>query len=154
LQNTLFRNSPQESLKEEQTSTLKKVPDFSASRVLLVDDNEMNLLVAKTFLADTGVQLDIAHNGLQAIEKIKQTQYDLVLMDIQMPEIYGLTACQKIRTDLQLTQLSIIAMTAHAMEKDIENSRTVGTNEHIIKPIAPDNLFAMLKRFLPSVVCN
>jgi len=151
LKNTLLRESPQISVKEERTCTLRNAPDFSASRVLLVDDNEMNLLVAKSFLSDTGVQLDIAHNGLQAIERIKQTQYDLVLMDIQMPEMDGLTACQIIRTDLHLTELPIIAMTAHAMEKDIENSRAVGMNEHIIKPITPDNLFAMLNKFLPTV---
>jgi PAS domain S-box-containing protein len=154
LKNTLLTHVPQRNVKEEQTESLTKAPDFSTSRVLLVDDNEMNLLVAKTFLADTGVQLDIAYNGLQAIDKIQQTNYDLVLMDIQMPEMDGLTACKKIRTDLQLTELPIIAMTAHAMEKDIENSRAVGMNEHIIKPIHPDDLFSMLNRFLPTVTCN
>ena len=151
LQNTLLTHPPQSSIKEKQTKTSAKIPDFSTSHILLVEDNEMNLLVAKTFLADTNVQLDIAHNGLQAIEKIKQTAYDLVLMDIQMPEMDGLTACQKIRTDLHLSTLPIIAMTAHAMAKDIENSRAVGMNEHIIKPINPDDLFVMLSRFLPAV---
>ncbi|NQZ22593.1 MAG: response regulator [Colwellia sp.] len=151
LQNTLLTHPPQSSMKEKQTDTSAKIPNFSSSHILLVEDNEMNLLVAKTFLADTKVQLDIAHNGLQAIEKIKKTAYDLVLMDIQMPEMDGLTACQKIRTDLHLSKLPIIAMTAHAMAKDIENSRAMGMNEHIIKPINPDDLFEMLSRFLPAV---
>jgi two-component system sensor histidine kinase/response regulator len=151
LQNTLLMHAPQRSLLESQTKPQTKIPNFSTSHILLVEDNEMNLLVAKTFLADTGVQVDIAHNGLQAIDKIQQNNYDLVLMDIQMPEMDGLTACQKIRTDLQLTKLPIIAMTAHAMAKDIETSKAVGMNEHIIKPINPDDLFAILSRFLPTV---
>jgi len=151
LQNTLLTHAPQRNIKEEQTKAPVKIPNFSTSHILLVEDNEMNLLVAKTFLADTGVQLDIAHNGLQAIEKIQHNNYDLVLMDIQMPEMDGLTACKKIRTDLQLSKLPIIAMTAHAMARDIETSKAVGMNEHIIKPINPDALFAMLNRFLPAV---
>jgi len=151
LQNTLLMHAPQRSIEENKTIPQTKIPNFSNSHILLVEDNEMNLLVAKTFLADTGVQLDIAHNGLQAIDKIQQNNYDLVLMDIQMPEMDGLTACQKIRTDLQLTKLPIIAMTAHAMAKDIETSKNVGMNEHIIKPINPDDLFALLSRFLPAV---
>jgi len=151
LQNTLLTHPPQSSLKNKQINLPAKIPNFSTSHILLVEDNEMNLLVAKTFLADTQVKLDIACNGLQAIEKIKQTEYDLVLMDIQMPEMDGLTACQKIRTDLHLTTLPIIAMTAHAMAKDVENSRAAGMNEHIIKPINPDDLFAMLSRFLPAI---
>jgi two-component system sensor histidine kinase/response regulator len=154
LQNTLLTHMPYKEVKNEQTKAQTKIPNFSTSRVLLVEDNEMNLLVAKTFLADTDVQLDIAHNGLQAIEKIQQKNYDLVLMDIQMPEMDGLTACQKIRNDLKLAKLPIIAMTAHAMAKDIENSQAVGMNEHIIKPINPDDLFAMLSRFLPEVTYN
>jgi two-component system sensor histidine kinase/response regulator len=154
LQSTLLTHSPQNIVKEEPNKIPVKIPNFSTSRILLVEDNEMNLLVAKTFLADTNVQLDIAYNGIQAIEKVQQTNYDLVLMDIQMPEMDGLTACQKIRTELQLAKLPIIAMTAHAMAKDIENSQTVGMNEHIIKPINPDDLFAMLSRFLPEVTYN
>ncbi len=151
LQNTLLTHAPRSSNNEEQTKAPAKIPNFSTSNILLVEDNEMNLLVAKTFLADTNVQLDIAHNGLQAIEKIQRKNYDLVLMDIQMPEMDGLAACKKIRTDLQLSKLPIIAMTAHAMAKDIETSKAVGMNEHIIKPINPDDLFAMLSRFLPAV---
>jgi CheY-like chemotaxis protein len=154
LQNTLLTNTSYRNAKKEQTNAPPKIPNFSSSRILLVEDNEMNLLVAKTFLADTDVQIDIAHNGLQAIEKIQHKKYDLVLMDIQMPEMDGLTACKKIRNELELVKLPIIAMTAHAMAKDIENSKTVGMNEHIIKPINPDDLFAMLSRFLPEVACN
>jgi len=151
LQNTLLAQPPQIKMQAMPTKPPTKIPNFSTSHILLVEDNEMNLLVAKTFLADTSVQLDIANNGLQAIEKIKQNNYDLVLMDIQMPEMDGLTACKKIRTELQLSKLPIIAMTAHAMAKDIETSRAVGMNEHIIKPINPDDLFVMLSRFLPAL---
>jgi PAS domain S-box-containing protein len=151
LQNTLLVHPPKIKREKMPIKPPTKIPNFSTSRILLVEDNDMNLLVAKTFLADTGVQLDIAHNGLQAIDKIQRNNYDLVLMDIQMPEMDGLTACKKIRTELQLLKLPIIAMTAHAMAKDIETSRSVGMNEHIIKPINPDDLFVMLSRFLPTV---
>ena len=104
------------------------------------------------FLEDTNVKVDIAENGLIALEKLKLTTYDLVLMDIQMPEMDGLTATKEIRKMLKLDELPIIAMTAHAMQSDVDKSREVGMNTHLIKPIDPDLLNKTLISYLNVTV--
>ncbi|MFT5758405.1 MAG: signal transduction histidine kinase/ligand-binding sensor domain-containing protein [Alteromonadaceae bacterium] len=125
-----------------------EIPNLAKYTVLLVEDNAINRQVAVGFLQDTQVQIDIANNGLIAIEKCKKIAYDAVLMDIQMPEMDGLTATKIIRNDLGMTKLPIIAMTAHAMELDIQRSKEAGMNAHITKPIDPDILYDTLKLFL------
>jgi two-component system sensor histidine kinase/response regulator len=122
--------------------------DFSHATILLVEDDAMNQLVATTFLADTNAKIEVAVDGLEAIEKIKNTKYDLVLMDIQMPQMDGLTATKIIREELNMIDIPIVAMTAHAMEQDIEKSRAVGMNEHITKPIAPNSLFSIIDKYI------
>ena len=125
--------------------------DFSPvahARVLLVDDVELNRSVALAFLADTGVQVDCAAHGREALDKALATPYDLVLMDIQMPEMDGLTATREIRRHPQLQSLPIIAMTAHAMQGDRERSLQAGMQDHLTKPINPDALYATLLRWI------
>jgi signal transduction histidine kinase/DNA-binding response OmpR family regulator/HPt (histidine-containing phosphotransfer) domain-containing protein len=124
------------------------IPNLASFHILLVEDNILNRKVMLGFLKDTNVQLDIAENGLIALEKLKKSTYDLVLMDIQMPEMDGLTATKKIRQTLNLLDLPIIAMTAHAMQSDVEKSREAGMNTHLIKPIDPDVLYKTLVSFL------
>ena len=125
--------------------------DFSSiaqARVLLVDDVELNRTVALAVLAEAGVQADVAVHGREALDKVLSTHYDLVLMDIQMPEMDGLTATRAIRTEARLRDLPIIAMTAHAMEGDRERSLQAGMQDHLTKPINPDALFAALLRWI------
>jgi signal transduction histidine kinase/DNA-binding response OmpR family regulator/HPt (histidine-containing phosphotransfer) domain-containing protein len=123
-------------------------PDLSSFHILLVEDNVLNRKVMLGFLQDTNVKVDIAENGLIALEKLKLKTYDLVLMDIQMPEMDGLTATKEIRKTLKLGELPIIAMTAHAMQSDVDKSREVGMNTHLIKPIDPDLLNKTLISYL------
>ncbi|ARD44188.1 trifunctional serine/threonine-protein kinase/ATP-binding protein/hybrid sensor histidine kinase/response regulator [Colwellia sp. PAMC 21821] len=123
-------------------------PNLSAYTVLLVEDNMINQQVAKEFLADTKITVECAENGLIALEKIASQTFDLVLMDIQMPEMDGLTATQEIRQTLQLPDLPIIAMTAHAMKGDIEKSLAAGMNLHLTKPIDPELLYKTLSQYL------
>ncbi|WP_404301942.1 ATP-binding protein [Alicycliphilus denitrificans] len=126
-------------------------PDFSGiahARVLLVDDVELNRTVALAFLADTGVQVDVAVHGREALDKVLGAPYDLVLMDIQMPEMDGLTATREIRKQPHLHGLPIIAMTAHAMVGDRERSLQAGMQDHLTKPLAPDALYAALLRWI------
>lgn len=123
-------------------------PNLGAYKVLLVEDNMINQQVAKEFLADTNIKVECAENGLIALEKIATQSFDLVLMDIQMPEMDGLTAAQEIRETLKLTELPIIAMTAHAMEGDIEKSVAAGMNQHLTKPIEPELLYKTLNQYL------
>lgn len=128
--------------------------DFSAiagARILLVDDVELNRIVAMGLLEDTGLLIDVAINGLDAVNKVREQDYALVLMDIQMPEMDGLTATQEIRTLPEHRDLPIIAMTAHAMAGDRERSLEAGMNDHITKPIDPNTLYDVLKRWIAPV---
>ncbi|XQW85227.1 response regulator [Thalassotalea piscium] len=124
------------------------IPDLSAYKVLLVEDNPINQQVAMEFLADTGISIECAENGLIALEKLTTSTFDLVLMDIQMPEMDGLTATKEIRNTLRLSEIPIIAMTAHAMEGDVEKSIISGMNQHLTKPIDPELLYQTLSYYL------
>ncbi|MFA7240458.1 MAG: response regulator [Sulfuricellaceae bacterium] len=122
--------------------------DLSGKRILLVEDNTLNREVATEFLKEAGLAIDTAVNGREAVEKVLAGDYQLVLMDIQMPEMDGFTATRLIRADARFGALPIIAMTAHAMAGDRERSLEAGMNDHITKPIDPDVLYATLKKWL------
>ncbi len=95
------------------------------------------------------MDVDVAVNGLEAVRMVQTDSYDLVLMDIQMPELDGISATRALRADARYANLPIIAMTAHAMTGDRELSLQAGMNDHITKPIDPDQLYATLARWLP-----
>jgi CheY-like chemotaxis protein len=119
------------------------------ARILLTEDNEVNQLVASRILNNAGFQVDIANNGLEAVKKVQETNYDLVLMDIQMPEMDGLTASRTIRSLPGFADLPIVAMTAHAMSGDRELSLAAGMNDHVSKPINLSELFNALLKWVP-----
>ena len=114
-------------------------------RVLLAEDNEINQMIATAFLTEKGIIVEIANNGLEAIEALEKDSYDVVLMDIQMPEMDGLTATAEIRKNPKFKDLPIIAMTAHAMPGDRELSLESGMIDHLTKPIDPNLLYLTLK---------
>ena len=122
---------------------------LKGAKVLLAEDNEINQLIAVEFLTERGVLVDVANNGREAIEMLHKGQYDLVLMDIQMPEMDGLTATREIRKDARYQDLPILAMTAHAMTGDRELSLQMKMNDHITKPISAETLYAALHKWLP-----
>lgn len=124
------------------------IPDFSQFHVLLVEDNLINQQVAKEFLADTRIKISCAENGKLAVEMLQQQAFDLVLMDIQMPEMDGLSATRYIRKELNMHEIPIIAMTAHAMEGDVEKSVIAGMNQHLTKPIDPEVLYQTMAQYL------
>ncbi|PZO40514.1 MAG: hypothetical protein DCF19_11465 [Pseudanabaena frigida] len=103
-------------------------------RILLVEDNKVNQMVARLLLKKLGYQIDIAENGLEAIKVVQENSYDLILMDIQMPEMDGLTAAKFIRSRL-MNQVRIVAMTADAMPEDRQACLEAGMNDYISKPI-------------------
>jgi signal transduction histidine kinase/DNA-binding response OmpR family regulator/HPt (histidine-containing phosphotransfer) domain-containing protein len=121
---------------------------LEGKRILLVEDNEINMELAMELLKDVGILYDSAWNGEEAIEKLKESNFDLVLMDIQMPVMDGLTAARKIREELNNKELPVIAMTAHAMKGEREKSLAAGMNDHITKPIDPEFLYLTLRKFL------
>ena len=127
--------------------------DFAGRRILLVEDNEINREIATELLSVSGVEIETAGDGVQAVERfssVKPYYYDLVLMDIQMPVMDGLEATRRIRgldrPDARVTP--IVAMTANAFVEDVQRSRDAGMDEHLSKPLDMDQVFACLNRFL------
>jgi len=124
-------------------------PTFEAgllrgARVLLVEDNEINQEVAIGQLEDANIFVDLAENGEQAVRMIQKNDYDVVLMDMQMPVMDGVAATRIIRSERRYQDLPIIAMTANALASDRELCLSVGMNDHIAKPIDPHQLFGVL----------
>ena len=124
--------------------------DFSGSRVLLVEDNELNLEIAMELLGFTGVQVETAGDGTQALEKFQQSPegyYDLIFMDVQMPVMDGYEATRRIRQLARADAQSvwIVAMTANAFVEDVRRSKDAGMNEHVSKPVDLDSLFEILR---------
>jgi PAS domain S-box-containing protein len=118
------------------------------ARVLLVEDNEINQEVAIGQLEDAEAFVDLAENGEIALRMVKDNDYDVVLMDMQMPVMDGIEATRILRADPRHQTLPIIAMTANAMESDREVCLEAGMNDHIAKPIDPDQLFSVLLRWI------
>ena len=118
------------------------------ARILLVEDNEINQEVAMGQLEDAEAFVDLAENGEVALRMIRDNDYDVVLMDMQMPVMDGVEATRIIRSNPRFETLPIIAMTANAMASDRELCLEAGMNDHIAKPIDPDQLFGVLLRWL------
>lgn len=118
------------------------------ARILLVEDNEINQQVAMELLRQAGFTVDLAENGTIALELLAARPYDLVLMDMQMPVMDGLTATREIRNDPALAKLPIVAMTASALEEDRDNCLDAGMNDHLAKPIDPEALWRTLARWI------
>jgi len=129
---------------------------LSGVSVLLVEDNEINQLIAKQVLQQCGMNVTIAENGHKAIAQVVNTRYDIILMDVQMPELDGLEATRRIRrlaqlgteTTEYLDRVPILAMTAHAFAADRERSLEAGMNDHLTKPIDTKSLTATIARWL------
>ncbi len=118
------------------------------ARILLAEDNDLNLFIAYEQLVSKGFNVDTAKNGREAIELLEKNNYDLVLMDVQMPEMDGLTATRIIRQQEKFQDLPILAMTANAMSGDFESSLAAGMNDHITKPFYPASLFATICKWI------
>ncbi len=120
--------------------------NFSGSNLLLVEDNIINQEIVLGMLEFAKLNIDIANNGVEAIEKAKNGNYEIILMDIQMPYIDGYEATTIIRKDNKT--VPIVALSANAMKTDIEMSVKAGMNEHLNKPIEPIKLFSILLKYL------
>ena len=141
---------------EDPNSDLRPAPgcfpaELAGRRVLLVEDNEVNRDLATELLGDLGIMVSVALNGREGVDRVAAEPFDLVLMDIQMPVMDGLTATRLIRSDERFAKLPILAMTAHAMNGDRERSLKAGMNDHVTKPIDPNRLTAALIRWMPEL---
>lgn len=121
----------------------------AGARILLVEDTPINQDVAQDYLGDAGLRAELAENGKQAIDYLRESQVDLVLMDLQMPIMDGLTATRFIRTLPGCERLPIIAMTANAYPEDRQQCLAAGMNDYLAKPIEPEVFYAMLAKWLP-----
>lgn len=129
-------------------------PYFENCNVLLAEDNELNQQVARELLSDMGIDVTIASNGNEAVEFAKLYDFDLVLMDIQMPVMDGLEATKQIKRIDKCAQWPIVAMTAHAMSGDKDKSLEAGMIDHINKPIEPSVLNRVLREHLKHRLVN
>ena len=122
-------------------------PQYDSHRILLVEDNEINQIVAEELLTSMGFVVEIANNGKEGVERALAEPFDLIFMDIQMPIMDGFSATQRIRAESSLQNTPIIAMTAHAMEGDLEKSLAAGMNAHLTKPIDMSELVTVLNQW-------
>ncbi|GAB3195669.1 PAS domain S-box-containing protein [Pontibacter aydingkolensis] len=135
-------------------SQQKDKTDFTVlegTRVLLAEDNEVNIFLAKSIMENWKFKVDVAHNGCEAVNMVEQNSYDLVLMDIQMPELSGLDATHLIRSnpDKKKSSIPIIALTANALKGDAEKYLSIGMNAYISKPFEEEDLYLKIFSVLP-----
>ena len=115
-------------------------------RVLLVEDNSVNVMVAKRFLEKWHCAIDIAENGLEALNQFEEDKYDLMLMDLQMPEMDGYEATRQLRA--RGAVLPIIALTAAALSDVEKNILEAGLDDFVVKPFHPDHLYQKLIKYM------
>ena len=139
--------------KHVQVAAPESEADFSGRRVLLVEDNALNQEIARFMLENAGMKVTTAENGKEAVEIFQDSNaydFDLILMDVMMPVMDGLTATRTIRAlpraDAQT--IPIFAMTANAFTDDIEESHKAGMNEHLSKPLDAEKLLATIQRYV------
>jgi two-component system sensor histidine kinase/response regulator len=140
-----------ETLHSGTTGTVAPSQDATGIRILLVEDNEINQQVATELFESAGATVTIANHGGEAVSMFEEgpapPPFDIVFMDLQMPEMDGFTATRLLRARPELRKLPIIAMTAHALVQERQRCIEAGMNDHVSKPIEPDLLFATLLRW-------
>jgi len=133
---------------EAPTETFEQLATIAGSRILLVEDNILNQEVATELLRYAGFVVDLAENGRIALDRIRTTPYALVLMDMQMPVMDGLTATLELRKEERFQDLPVVAMTANAMQRDRDRCLAAGMNDHVAKPIEPESLWNALLQWI------
>ncbi len=146
----LQKDVPEEVEEKPEESQEEKEIDFSTKKILLVDDIDMNRELATMILLQFGFQVETAVNGADAVEKVSGGNYDIVLMDIQMPVMDGHEATKKIRSmpGEYFKKVPIIAMTANAFGEDVKAATDAGMNAHIAKPLDVPKMLETIKKFL------
>jgi PAS domain S-box-containing protein len=136
------------SMGDEPSGSFAQLATIRGARVLLVEDNGLNQEVALELLTDAGLVVDLAEDGQIALDKLAASDYDIVLMDMLMPVMDGVTATRTLRLDPRRQGLPVVAMTANAMPADRERCLAAGMNDHIAKPIEPEDLWKTLLKWV------
>jgi CheY-like chemotaxis protein/CHASE3 domain sensor protein len=155
---TLFLHKVENQLSSERQKMLRTARSrdkaFEGRRILVVDDDMRNIFALTSALEHKGAAVEVARNGIEALEKLKANggdDVDLVLMDIMMPEMDGYTATREIRRDPRWQKLPIIAVTAKAMKEDQEKCLAAGANDYLAKPIELERLFSLMRVWMPKM---
>ncbi len=134
------------------STRIESAPRFRGLTVLLVEDNEINQQIARELLQAAGIAVDIAGNGRIALDMLQAAgpgHYGMVFMDVQMPEMDGLEATRRLRADRRFQALPVVAMTAHALVEERDRCFAAGMNDHLAKPVDPDELYRAAARWCP-----
>jgi two-component system, cell cycle response regulator DivK len=121
-----------------------------SNRILVIEDNEDNRQIIRDLLIGVGYQLIEAVDGVEGVAMAQSHRPDLILMDIQLPELDGYEATRQIRTVPELAQVPIIAVTSYALSGDEAKARDAGCNAYVAKPFSPRELLAKIREFLPD----
>lgn len=147
--NYTFKVSKQSKSRKIAESALPKEESFKGLKILLVEDNAINQLIVSKFLYKWGAELNFAENGLVAVDKVRNKKFDIILMDLQMPEMDGFEAAREIRKmeDNYYKTVPILALTAAAIQEMITKASEVGINDYIAKPFNPNDLYNKIAKY-------
>lgn len=137
-------------IKQEHEEKNDDQDQFNGMRILLAEDNHLNQQIAVELMESKGAKVTVANNGQEALDTLfrhKNDYFDLVFMDVQMPEMDGYTATQTIRKNHVFSQLPIVAMTAHAMQEERQQCIESGMNDHLSKPVDPTTLYQLMAKY-------
>jgi PAS domain S-box-containing protein len=144
---SLFNETKTGQTDQPATPGLKQFP---GAHILIVEDNEFNQMLIAELLTNLGIAVSLAQNGVECLDLLNaaESPFDLIFMDLQMPEMDGLEATRHIRQDLRLTGIPIVALTANIMQHDPQELMKIGMNAYLPKPFDPDQLIGVLEQFL------
>ncbi len=143
------KHSHEEEISDELLKSIET--DFSGKHALLVDDNDTNREIVAFTLSDLGFEVSVAKNGKEAVDMVKKSYYDVILMDVMMPVMNGYEATKEIRQikNRKLSQIPIVALISRSTKEDIKKTKDAGMNGHITKPIDVTKLIKVLEKVMP-----